>query len=91
MRADRVVLLAPLFDDDLRLSQRIEDLTVAQLIPELVSVTPSARATSAPVCPCASNTSAWRSFAAIYSAECLFHGMVSLLQIGNPKFTLGFV
>jgi hypothetical protein len=29
------------------------------------------------------------SFATISSAECLLRGMVSLLQIGNAKFTLG--
>jgi hypothetical protein len=82
---------APLFDHDPCLSQRIEDLTVEQLIAQLVSVTPNTRETSAPVCPCASNTSAWRSFATISSAECLFRGMNSLLQIGNAKFTPGSV
>lgn len=91
MWADRVVVPAPLFDHGLSLSQRVEDLAIEQLIAQLVSVTPNTRATSAPVCPCASNTSAWRSFATISSAECLFRGMVSLLQIGNAKFTLGSV
>jgi hypothetical protein len=91
MRADCVVVLAPLFDHDLCLSQRVEDLTVEEFIAQLVSVTPNTRATSAPVCPCASNTSAWRSFATISSAECLFRDIISLLQIGNAKSTLGSV
>jgi hypothetical protein len=43
---------------------------------------------SAPVCPCASNTSAWRSFATISTAECLFRGMVFLRQIGNASLPL---
>ena len=51
MRADRVVVLAPLFDHNLCLSQRVEDLTVEQFIAQLVSVTPKTRATSVPVCP----------------------------------------
>jgi len=81
----------PLFDHDLSLSQRIDDFTVEQLIAQLVSVTLSTRATTGPVCPCASNTSAWRSFATISLAVCLFRGMTSLLQIGNPEFILGSV
>ena len=83
MRTDCVVVSTPLFDHNLCLSQRVEDLTFEQLNAQLVSVTPNNRATSAPVCPCASNTSAWRSFETISSAECLFRGMISLLQIGN--------
>jgi hypothetical protein len=83
-------MLALLFDDDLGLSQRVEELPLEQFIAQLVSVIPSTQATSAPICPCASNTSAWRSFATITSAD-LLRGMVSLLQIGIAKFTLGSV
>jgi hypothetical protein len=84
-------MLALLFDDDLGLSQRVEELPLEQFIAQLVSVIPSTQATSAPICPCANNTSAWRSFATITSAEYLLRGMVSLLQIGIAKFTLGSV
>lgn len=35
LRHDRVVVLAPLFDDDLRLLQTVEDLAIEQLIAEL--------------------------------------------------------
>jgi hypothetical protein len=88
MRTDRIVVAPPLFDHDLCFPQRVEDLSVKQLIAQLVSVTPRTRATSAPVCPCASNTSAWRSFATISSAECFFRGMFSLLQIDIASLPL---
>jgi hypothetical protein len=45
-------------------------------------VAPSTWAISAPVCHCANN---WRSFATIFSADCLLRGMPPLLQIEEPR------
>src|SRR3712207_9326226 len=46
----------------------------------MTSVTPIARIASATVCPCATRTSTWRSFATISSGLCLF------LDIGPSSF-----
>ena len=43
MRADRVVVLTPLFDHDLCLPQRVDDLAMEQLVAQLVSVAPNTR------------------------------------------------
>ena len=75
MRADRVVVLAPSLDQDLRLAQAVEDLPVEQLVPELTSLTPSALTTSATFLPCPSRTSASRSLAMISSARKPFRGI----------------
>ncbi len=58
---------APLLDQHLGFGQRVEHLRRQQLVPELASVTPIARAPSATVLPCAASTSACRSLATISS------------------------
>ena len=35
MRSDRIVMLAPSFDDDLRLLKRVEDFAIEELIAQL--------------------------------------------------------
>ena len=72
MRTVAVVVPPPAFDHDLGLRQRVEDLAVEQLIPELTSVTPIARTASATGRPCAVSTSTCRSLATISSAVCRF-------------------
>ena len=67
MRAYGIVVLAPLLDQHLRLSERVEHFAVQQLVPELCSVTPMERAASATALPCAVSTSTWRSLATISS------------------------
>src|SRR5918997_4762757 len=67
-----VVVPAPALDHDLRLLERIEDLAVEQLVPELTCVTPIERIASATGRPCAVSTSTCRSFATISSGLCLF-------------------
>jgi hypothetical protein len=62
----------PALDHDLRLLERIEDLAVEQLVPELTCVTPIERIASATVRPCAVSTSTCRSLATISSGLCLF-------------------
>ena len=47
VRPDRIVVPAPCLDDDLGLLERVEDLAVEQLVPELTSVTPIERIASA--------------------------------------------
>jgi hypothetical protein len=47
VRPDRVVVPAPALDDDLGFLERVEDLAVEQLVPELTSVTPIERIASA--------------------------------------------
>ncbi len=67
-----VVVPAPALDHDLRLLERIDDLAVEQLVPELTSVTPIERIASATGRPCAVSTSTCRSLATISSGLCLF-------------------
>src|SRR5215212_9463655 len=67
-----VVVPAPALDHDLRLLERIEDLAVEQLVPELTCVTPIERIASATGRPCAVSTSTCRSLATISSGLCLF-------------------
>ena len=47
VRSNGVVVPAPALDHDLRLLERIEDLAVEQLVPELTSITPIERIASA--------------------------------------------
>jgi hypothetical protein len=66
------VVPAPALDHDLRLLERIDDLAVEQLVPELTCVTPIERIASATGRPCAVSTSTCRSLATISSGLCLF-------------------
>jgi hypothetical protein len=43
IRADRVVVTTPAFDDDLSVLQRAEDLAVEQLVTQIASPTPIRR------------------------------------------------
>ena len=72
MRSNGVVVPTPALDDDLGLLERVEDLAVEQLVPELTSVTLIERIASATGRPCAVSTSTCRSFATISSGLCLF-------------------
>ncbi len=80
VRPDRVVVATPALDHDLRLLERIDDLAVEQLVPELTCVTPIERIASATGRPCAVSTSTCRSLATISSGLCLF------FDIDPPSF-----
>ena len=68
---------SPLFDQHLSLLQRVEDLAVKKLVPELCSEMPRRRHTSPVLCPCESRTSASRSFPIICSGVYLFRLILS--------------
>jgi hypothetical protein len=44
MRPDGIVMPAPALDDDLRLTESVEDLAVEQLVPEPAALTVAGRA-----------------------------------------------
>jgi hypothetical protein len=75
VRSDRVVVLAPLLDDDLRFFQAVEDFSIQQLIAELCSDIPASRQATGVAFPCAIETSIWRSSVTICSALNRFFGM----------------
>ena len=75
VRLDGVEVPAPLLDQHLGLSERVEHLAVQQLVPELGSVAPIARTASATGLPCAVSTSTCRSFATICSGVLRFPAM----------------
>ncbi len=57
---------SPLLDQHLCLLQRVEDLVIEKLVPELCSEMPRRRHTSPVLCPCESKTSASRRIATRY-------------------------
>ena len=57
MRSDRVVVLAPLLDDDLCFLEAVEDFAVEQLIAEFCCDTPASRHATGADLPCDSETS----------------------------------
>ena len=65
-------MATPALDDDLGFLERIEDLAVEQLVPELTLVTPIERIASATLRPCETNTSTCRNWATISSGLCRF-------------------
>jgi hypothetical protein len=68
MRALRVVLKAPAFDEDLSFVQRVEEFPVQQLIPYVYSVRPSFRQASAIPIPLPASISTVRRWQMISSA-----------------------
>jgi hypothetical protein len=75
VRSDRVVVRAPLLDDDLRFFQAVKKFSIQQLIAQLCCNIPASRQASGVALPCAINTSIWRSSVTICSALNLFFGM----------------
>src|SRR5450755_711304 len=75
MWSDRVVVLPPFLDDDLRFLQAIEDFAVQQLIAKFCCDIPASRQATGVGLPCAIDTSIWRSSITICSAPNLFFGM----------------
>jgi len=89
MRPQCVVEAPPALDNDLGLGQRVEDLTIQQLVTEPTSVTPIWRTASATGILCELRTSICRSLTMISSGVCFFLGMIQsslmakdLLQVG---------
>ena len=75
MRALRVVLTAPAFDEDLGFLQRIEEFPVQELIPQLCSVMLSLRHASTTPSPLPSSISMVRNCPMISSAVYRFRAM----------------
>src|SRR6476660_240112 len=75
MRATRVVLTAPAFDEDLGFLQRIEEFPVQELIPQLCSEIPSFRQASTTASPLPSSISMVRNCPMISSAVYRFRAM----------------
>src|SRR5450830_2105197 len=80
MRADRIVVASPAFDDDLSLPQRVEDFAVEQLVTQATSITPIWRIASTMPWPCETRTSTCRSLVTISSGLRLFLGITILLD-----------
>jgi hypothetical protein len=69
---------APTFDNDLSLSERVEDLAADQLVLQATSLTPIRRIATAMLWPCETSTSTCLSLATISS------GLDFLPHIGPP-------
>ena len=81
MGPDCIEVTPPTFDDDLGLTQRVEDFAIEQFIAQATSLTLIWRIASAMFWPCETNTSTCRNFATISSGVYRFFGIAVLLHV----------